>query len=85
MRDRRWRQGSFTRRILRCSGRIPFWFILCLLLTAAFGIGIIILRADAFSVAHSKFMYELSVLLIAAFGFGIIILLYWYLKTDCAC
>jgi len=59
----------------------PFWFILCLLLTAAFGIGIIILRADAFRVADSKFMYELSVLLIAAFGFGIIILLYWYLKT----
>ena len=59
----------------------PFWFILCLMLIAAVGIGIIILRADAFSVADSKFTYELSVLLIAAFGFGIIILLYWYLKT----
>jgi uncharacterized membrane protein YdbT with pleckstrin-like domain len=59
----------------------PFWFILCVLLIAVFGIGIIILRANALTVADSKLMYELSVLLIAAFGFGFITLLYWYIKT----
>jgi uncharacterized membrane protein YdbT with pleckstrin-like domain len=49
----------------------PFWFILCVLLIAVFGIGMIMMRDTALT----------SVLLIAAFGFGIIILLYWYLKT----
>jgi uncharacterized membrane protein YdbT with pleckstrin-like domain len=49
----------------------PFWFILCVLLIAVFGIGIIMLRDTALT----------SVLLIAAFGFSIIILLYWYIKT----
>ncbi len=54
----------------------PFWFILYVLLIAAFGIGIFILRAS-----DSKLLYELSALLIVAFGIGIIILLYWYIKT----
>jgi uncharacterized membrane protein YdbT with pleckstrin-like domain len=43
-----------------------WWFILCVLLIAVFGIGI---------------MYELSVLPISALGIGIIILLYWYINT----
>ena len=49
----------------------PFWFTLCVLLIAVFGIGIIMLRDTALT----------SVLLIAAFGFSMIILLYWYVKT----
>ena len=47
----------------------PFWFILCLLLTAAFGIGMIILlywflktRATALTVTDSELMYELGIL-----------------------
>jgi uncharacterized membrane protein YdbT with pleckstrin-like domain len=59
----------------------PFWFILWVLLIAVFGIGIIILHANALTVADSKHTYELSVLLIAAVGFGFIMLLYWYIKT----
>jgi uncharacterized membrane protein YdbT with pleckstrin-like domain len=43
-----------------------WWFILCVMLIAVLGVGI---------------MYELSVLLIAALGIGIIILLYWYINT----
>jgi uncharacterized membrane protein YdbT with pleckstrin-like domain len=47
----------------------PFWFILCLLLTAAFGIGMIILlywflktRATALTVIDSELTYELGIL-----------------------
>ena len=47
----------------------PFWFILCLLLTAAFGIGMIILlywflktRATALTVTDSELTYELGIL-----------------------
>jgi len=47
----------------------PFWFILCLLLTAAFGIGMIILlywflktRATALTVTDSELAYELGIL-----------------------
>jgi hypothetical protein len=49
----------------------PFWFVLCVLLIAVVGIGMIMLRETALT----------SILLIAAFGFGIVILLYWYIKT----
>ena len=49
----------------------PFWFVLCVLLIALFGIGIIMMRDTAL----------IAVLLIAAFGVGIIILVYWYTKT----
>ena len=34
----------------------PIWFILCVLLIAVFGIGIIILRTNALTVADSKLM-----------------------------
>ena len=47
----------------------PFWFILCVLLIAAFGIGIIILlywyintRATALTVTDSELMYERGIL-----------------------
>jgi uncharacterized membrane protein YdbT with pleckstrin-like domain len=48
----------------------PFWFVLCVLLIALFGIGIIMMRDTA-----------LIAVMIAAFGVGIIILVYWYTKT----
>ena len=59
----------------------PFWFILCVLLIAVFGTGIIILRATAQTAADGKLIYELSILLIAAVGVGFLVLLYWYVKT----
>jgi len=47
----------------------PFWFILCVLLIAAFGIGIIILlywyiktRATALTVTENEIMYEKGIL-----------------------
>jgi uncharacterized membrane protein YdbT with pleckstrin-like domain len=47
----------------------PFWFILCVLLIAAFGIGIILLlywyiktRATALTVTDSELMYEKGIL-----------------------
>ena len=49
----------------------PFWFVLCVLLIALFGIGIIMMRDTVL----------IAVLLMAAFGVGIIILVYWYTKT----
>ena len=49
----------------------PFWFVLCVLLIALFGIGIIMTRDTALT----------FILMIAAFAVGIIILVYWYIKT----
>ncbi|MGA7455855.1 MAG: PH domain-containing protein [Methyloceanibacter sp.] len=47
----------------------PFWFILCVLLIAAFGVGILILlywyiktRATALTVTDSELMYERGIL-----------------------
>ncbi|HEX2447893.1 MAG TPA: PH domain-containing protein [Methyloceanibacter sp.] len=47
----------------------PFWFILCVLLIAAFGVGIILLlywyiktRATALTVTDSELMYERGIL-----------------------
>jgi uncharacterized membrane protein YdbT with pleckstrin-like domain len=47
----------------------PFWFILCVLLIAAFGVGIILLlywyiktRATALSVTNQEIMYERGIL-----------------------